>query len=116
MQSKSSKKHKETIHISIEDQKLVQNEYAKYLRVYIDCHLSWGKHIEITKLQNQQRYRYSQENLQVSLGKTIKKFIKKYTLSHAQSIVSLLVEGHQEHISINKYMSQKVSKDNDVQE
>lgn len=54
--------------------------------------------------------------MQVSLGKTIKKFIKKYTLSHAQSIVSLLVEGHQEHISINKYMSQKVSKDNDVQE
>ena len=52
MQSKSSKKHKETIHISIEDQKLVQNEYSKYLRVYIDCHLSWGKHIEITKLQN----------------------------------------------------------------
>ena len=34
--------------ISIEDQKLARNEYAKYFGVYIDCHLSWEKHIEIT--------------------------------------------------------------------
>ena len=43
-----NKKLKETINIFIEDQKLSRKEYAKYLGVYIDCHLSWDKHTEIT--------------------------------------------------------------------
>ena len=43
-----NKKLKETINIFIEHQKLSQKEYAKYLGVYIDCHLSWDKHTEIT--------------------------------------------------------------------
>ena len=42
-----NKKLKETIKISIENQKYAQKEYAKYISVYIDCHLSWEKHIEI---------------------------------------------------------------------
>ena len=42
-----NKKLKETINVSIKDQKLAQKEYAKYLGVYIDCYLSWQEHIEI---------------------------------------------------------------------
>ena len=41
-----NKKQKETI--NIEDHKLALKEYAKYLDVYTDYHLSWKKHIEIT--------------------------------------------------------------------
>ena len=40
-----NKKLKETINFPIEDQKLAQKKYAKYLCVYIGCHLSWKKHI-----------------------------------------------------------------------
>ena len=46
--SGQNKKLKETVNISINDQKLTQKEYAKYLGVSIDCHLSWEKHIKIT--------------------------------------------------------------------
>lgn len=45
--SSRNKKPKETINISTEDQKLAQKEYAKYLGVYIDCHLSWENTLKL---------------------------------------------------------------------
>ena len=37
--------------IQIEDEKLQQKDFAKYLGVYFDNNLSWKKHIEMTNIK-----------------------------------------------------------------
>ena len=37
--------------IQIEDEKLQQKDFAKYLVVYFDNNLSWKKHVEMTNIK-----------------------------------------------------------------
>ena len=70
-------KLKETINISINDRKLTQKEYAKYLGVSIDCHLSWEKHIKITSCK-----------ISKSIGilKKMRKFLQEKQLKNVYNV------------------------------
>ena len=46
--SRKNGKEKPPVQLFINDEELEQKEFAKYLGVYFDKHLSWSKHIEIT--------------------------------------------------------------------